>query len=273
MRGLDDHEHLLEVLCMANRVCFPAMLFISKSLLLLCFSIAPREGLSWIIASPHHGRNLPLAKRESTTRQFLWFASQEEKKDETEAAECGSVFRLAAREFHPENSKPSSKLYTPRKVEQESVWIDQEGVKGDYNHYRTIALSSTPDRAVSILTTDVMKLLRAYKFKVLDGDLGENILVDGVAYNFFAPGNRYSFTSTDSDEPVVLEITEPMIACANLCKLPCINDESRPLKDRVATCQEMISLLDKHSGQRGWYAKVVQGGQVKQNFSVIKVKS
>ena len=40
-----------------------------------------------------------------------------------------------------------------------------------------------------------------------EGDLGENILVEGVDFGFFLLGERYKFTSkTDGDEAIV-EIT------------------------------------------------------------------
>ena len=67
------------------------------------------------------------------------------------------------------------------------------------------------------------------------GDLGENILVDGVDCNFFQIGERYRFSSErDGDagskeastNEVIVEITEPMEPCANLCKLSYINDPS-----------------------------------------------
>jgi len=48
-------------------------------------------------------------------------------------------------------------------------------VKNDYNHYRTTAFSSTPNRALSILTTDVLKSFKSAGWdEVMEGDLGEN---------------------------------------------------------------------------------------------------
>jgi MOSC domain-containing protein YiiM len=243
---------------------------------------------SWI--SPHFHSCFPHSSRRfaphrrQTIREgplFLsFFASQENKKqpdaneDSVSSNGAGRVVRLAAREYHPEHSKPSSRSYTTQKVEQESVWIDKEGVKGDYNHFRTVALDKTPDRAVSVLTTDAMALLRSYKFKVVDGDLGENILVSGVDCRFFVPGKSYCFVSSENQKPddessdVVIEITEAVVPCANLCKLPCINDESKSRQQRLRTCQEMLAVLDKEPGLRGWYAKVVKGGKVGKYSSI-----
>ena len=112
----------------------------------------------------------------------------------------GTVVRLANRKYNVTSSKPSDGGYTTRKDAQSSIVITQDGVEDDYNHYRTIALKSTKSRAISILTTDVMNSLRATyqtKFKsqtnIQDGDLGENILIDGVAFTYFQIRKRYRF--------------------------------------------------------------------------------
>jgi MOSC domain-containing protein YiiM len=182
----------------------------------------------------------------------------------------GSVVRLAARQFDQNSSKPSSREYTTRKVECSSLRVTKKGVEGDYNHYRTVALKSTEDRAVSILTMDVMKSLRAtyqnYK-PIQEGDLGENILVDGVPFGFFRVGDRYRFVSSsdvkeEEDAVVLVEITEPIEPCANLCKLPYINDSTMQPRERIRRCQEFIQHLDRFDGYRGWYAKVLDGGLI-----------
>jgi MOSC domain-containing protein YiiM len=189
----------------------------------------------------------------------------------------GRVIRVAAREYHAQDSKPSSRNYTTRKVARDSIQVSKEGVASDYNHYRTLALKGTPDRALSIVTTDCMELLQSHKFPVQDGDLGENVLVVGIDYRFFVPGNVYRFTpSTEDDNEdkegcVVVEITEPMPPCGNLCKLPYINDPEKTPKERVATCQEMLNILDQQPGLRGWYAKVLQGGDIGTNCRVCQV--
>jgi MOSC domain-containing protein YiiM len=193
------------------------------------------------------------------------------------AVGIGRVIRVAAREYHPEDSKPSSRKYTTRKVARDSIQVSKEGVALDYNHYRTLALKGTPDRALSILTTDCMELLQSHKFPVQDGDLGENVLVEGIDYRFFVPGNVYRFTSNtedgneDKEGCVIVEVTEPMPPCGNLCKLPYINNPEKTPKERVATCQEMLSILDQQPGLRGWYAKVLQEGDIRPNCRVCQV--
>jgi MOSC domain-containing protein YiiM len=218
----------------------------------------------------------------------------------TTAESYGKVVRLAARNYHPQHSKPSSREYTTRKDEQETLEIQTSGCVGDYNHYRTLALNSTPDRAVSLLTCDVLESLRTIYPDVSPGDLGENILIEGVSFRFFQVGQRYCIESSsmldgdvlamkdnDRDDPtnkpssssvfsgngVVLEITERVQPCANLCKLPYINDETLTPKERIQRCQDFILHLDQWDGYRGWYAKVIQEGMVTQGAEVSKMIS
>jgi MOSC domain-containing protein YiiM len=242
----------------------------------------------------------------------------------------GNVVRLAVRKYHPQHSKPSSREYTTRKDECSTLSIQKEGCHGDYNHYRTVALQSTPNRAVSLLTCDVLESLRATypNAAILDGDLGENILVNGVTFQFFQVGKRYCIeslnndysdentsdgtdsvvigeindfaTSQDSDATgttiahqnetadlsllsslsvpaaplnrVILEITEPVQPCANLCKLPYINDEALTPKERIEKCQAFLRQLDQWEGYRGWYAKVIQPGTI-QKWATVRIQN
>lgn len=127
-----------------------------------------------------------------------------------------------------------------------------------------MALQSTVNRAISILTTDVNSYVRNLDggyFATIgyrDGDLGENILVDGVDFTYFQVGIQYRFSSSSSSvgnpttEDVVVEITEKIEPCMNLCKLSYINLEGR--------CKYLIEALAEEDGLRGWYAKVIQGG-------------
>ena len=87
---------------------------------------------------------------------------------------------------------------------------------------------------------------------------------EGVDFNL-GIGQRYRFTSQKEDsavggEDVIIEITEPMEPCANLCKLPYINDPSLASpRERVARCQYLLEALGVKQGMRGWYSKVIQG--------------
>jgi len=209
----------------------------------------------------------------------------------------GQVIRTAARPYQSSGgSLPSSRHYTTRKSSLPMISVSEKGVATDYNHYRTVALKSTQDRAISILTHDVSSYIqtldggnfvKADGKGYTDGDLGENVLVKGVDFAFFKVGHRYRFSSQkssssngnngssssspiiDSADDVVIEITEPMEPCANLCKLPYINDPALPsARDRVAKCQRFIEALGVNDGLRGWYAKVLSGGIIRVDDSV-----
>lgn len=212
----------------------------------------------------------------------------------------GQVIRTAARSHQSSGgSIPSSRQYTTRKPSLPMVSVSEKGVTGDYNHYRTVALKSTADRAISILTHDVSSYIQtldegdfAKSSKgYTDGDLGENVLIKGVDFSFFKVGGRYRFSQKTSnssgnasssssssllassveslEKDAVIEITEPMEPCANLCKLPFINDPALPsARERVAKCQRFIAALGVKDGLRGWYAKVLSGGVIRVDDSV-----
>ena len=172
-------------------------------------------------------------------------------------------------------SRPSSRKYTTRKTEVVKVEILVDGMVGDYNHYRTIALANTTDRAVSILTLDVMDMLKCEKEpwnKIQNGDLGENLLIEGLLFNDFLIGNKVRIYDPNLDSKinvgVVLEITEPIVPCANLCKLPCINDSDLDPKDRIETCKNFLERLAEEDGLRGWYAKVLQAGFIEKGYCI-----
>ena len=120
------------------------------------------------------------------------------------------------------------------------------GCGEDFNHYRTTQLGGTPDRAVSILTTDVLAQLRAEGWPVGVGDLGENLFVDGMAYGTFAVGRRFAVGTA-----AIVEVTEAVAPCAYLCALPYLRPRWR--------CTDFIRTLDR---RRGWYAKVLTPGPV-----------
>mmetsp|Transcript_25320 Transcript_25320/g.31201 ORF Transcript_25320/g.31201 Transcript_25320/m.31201 type:complete len:307 (-) Transcript_25320:27-947(-) len=209
-------------------------------------------------------------------QEKLKFGTQLEE-NETNKGPAGIVIRTASKGYDPIQSKPSSPLYTTKKNIHGQLIIRPEGVEGDYNHYRTTALNSTPNRAVSILTTDILKQLKTAGYSKVDtGDLGENIYVDGVDFKFFELGKRYKFSTKeakggtssnngkDSEDGVLIEITERIEPCGNLCKLPYINDETLEPLERFENCKKFLLWLDQKDGLRGWYAKVLgDGGTVK----------
>lgn len=191
----------------------------------------------------------------------------------------GTVVRLGVKEYDAEHSTPVSKKYSTKKNPQATILVESHGVQGDYNHYRSTALSSTPDRAISILTTDILKMLKENGWnEVQEGDLGENVYVD-ADYTFFQVGQQYKFytdvnSSKDNmnvgkskplipqNDGVVIEITEKIEPCGNLCRLPYINDEALEPKQRFENCKRFLLWLDEKDGLRGWYGKVLVEGKI-----------
>lgn len=180
----------------------------------------------------------------------------------------GVVVRCAARPNMAEAStNPSSKSYTTRKSSMPLVHVTPTGVTGDYNHYRTVALESTGDRALSILTTDVLDSLSSSSLfdGVREGDLGENILVAGLTQTSLRVGDRFRL-----GKALLVEITERIVPCPNLCKLKFIDRTDLAPKDKVRRCVDFMNELDTPDGRRGWYAKVLgEGGIVRVGDEVV----
>jgi MOSC domain-containing protein YiiM len=192
--------------------------------------------------------------------------SSVEMEEKKKSKKTARVIRTAARQYIGEASTPSSRDYTTRKDELPQIQVARSGVEGDYNHYRTVALKSTPDRSLSILTNDVVQAVKtAFPFSQ-PGDLGENVLLEGISFRDLVVGQQYEFGGN-----VIAEITEPMMPCANLCKLPYINDDKLEGKQRIQRCQSLLEFLDQAPGFRGWYAKVVQPGLIRVGDEVLQV--
>jgi len=210
------------------------------------------------------------------TTLYSWLQGEEKERNSTKKnRKTGTVIRTAAKPFSI-TSKASSLRYSTNKDSKIKIDLTPEGVIGDYNHYRKVALKDTTDRAISILTSDILHHLHKKGYTTIrEGDLGENIYVDGVDHFYFQIGKRYIFQTTfgnNSNENlkqngVVVEITEPIIPCPNLCRLSLFN-HGEPA-ERVKRCQSFLKFLDQREGFRGWYAKVIgTGGTVKIGDSI-----
>jgi MOSC domain-containing protein YiiM len=230
------------------------------------------------------GALLTGTKKETQSQQQQSANTADVQDSKKATTESGTVIRIASRSYNATTSKPSSREYTTRKVEvaalssssSSGARVTPFGLDGDYNHYRTVALKNTPDRALSLLTSDVLEALRAnyptYQTQIQPGDLGENIYITGIPFTFFQVGQRYQFQNPISEDDkdnndkdgvgIVIEITERIEPCANLCKLPYINDPMLRPMDRIQRCQDFIQYLDRFDGFRGWYAKVIGEGGV-----------
>jgi MOSC domain-containing protein YiiM len=118
------------------------------------------------------------------------------------------------------------------------------GVEGDFNIYRHEVARDDPGMAVLIVPLETLQDLNREGWPVRPGDLGENVTSVGVAYDQFAPGDRFRIGE------VLVEVTKPCTPCDNLFGLPYIGAHRGPEFLRV-----MI-------GRRGWYAKVLEEGRI-----------
>ena len=159
----------------------------------------------------------------------------------------GTVIRINVKNI--EKFKQTGHAGLP-KFETSEAEITISGVAGDYNDYRTQSKKSTPDRAVLIMTTDVMKQLKTEGWPLKPGDIGENLTVDGIPYQSFEIGNKYRVGDVE------LQITEKCNPCTRLANLPYVGENK---------VNEFIKTM---KNRRGWYAKVLKEGTVRTNDKI-----
>ena len=135
------------------------------------------------------------------------------------------------------------------KVARNSIRVSPEGAEGDYNRYRAESLGGDPAQAILLMTQEVLSGLNAEGWPANPGDLGENITVR-VPERSLVPGRRVELG------PVVLEVTLACEPCNELYTLPFVGEERGP------------AFLKTMLGRRGWYAKVLTGGEVRPGMSV-----
>ncbi len=118
------------------------------------------------------------------------------------------------------------------------------GAAGDFNRYRTRELAGDPDSAILLLTREVMDGLRRDGWPVAPGDLGENLLLDGVAEERLGPGTRLRAGEVE------LEVSRACDPCTELYALPYVGPGRGP------------AFLRALAGRRGWYARVLREGEI-----------
>jgi MOSC domain-containing protein YiiM len=133
--------------------------------------------------------------------------------------------------------------------------VSASGAVGDYNKYRTRKLHGDPAQALLVLTEEVIAGLNAEGWPVRPGDLGENLTLSALPEAELGPGARLG-----SDE-VVLEITGPCDPCTELHSLPYVGH---------AKGEAFVRTL---LGRRGWYARVVTGGELRTGGDVEILKA
>jgi MOSC domain-containing protein YiiM len=131
--------------------------------------------------------------------------------------------------------------------------ITVRGVEGDYNVFRHDEAHDDPAMAILLMPFETLNELVREGWPVRPGDVGENITTEGIAYDAFAPGDRFRVGGA------LLEITKPCTPCDNLFQLPYVGPERGP------------EFLKATLGRRGWYAKVLEEGTVRTNDRVERV--
>jgi len=129
--------------------------------------------------------------------------------------------------------------------------IEVSGAEGDYNHYRTTELHDDHEQALLLVTEDLLSQLNAAGWPVQPGDLGENLTLRGIPEAMLKPGVRMTIG------PIALEVTKACDPCANLYHLPYVGREKGP------------GFLKATVGRRGWYARVLIGGEIRTDASVV----
>jgi MOSC domain-containing protein YiiM len=132
----------------------------------------------------------------------------------------------------------------------ESVRVGFDGLDGDYNTYRQERLDGDPDSAVMIMTREMIDELNSEGWPIEYGDIGENILAEGIPYDNFSPGCRFRIGG------IIVQIARTCDPCRNLYSLPYVGTEKGP--------RFLRTLL----GRRGWYARVIQEGIVRKSDTI-----
>ena len=129
------------------------------------------------------------------------------------------------------------------------------GIDGDFNRHRVEERGGDLDRALLLLPLATIKQLNEEGWdEIAPGDLGENITTLGISYKEFVPGNIYRI-----GDYVEIEITEKCDPCGNLSLVPGVGTER--VHEFVRT------MIDR----RGWYAKVLEEGQIKEGDEIAEL--
>ena len=129
------------------------------------------------------------------------------------------------------------------KMPVNQVWVKKEGLEGDYNRAR-MKKGNDPDKAVMIISTDILDQLNQEGWPVKPGDVGENLTITNIDYKKIAAGQKYLIGEAEIE---ISFICEP---CTNLYKLPYVGTQRGP--------EFMATIMNR----RGWYARVLKEGLV-----------
>ena len=118
---------------------------------------------------------------------------------------------------------------------QSATLIPGHGIQGDRK------AGHSPSRQLNLIPTDWLAARAAEGYRTGPGEMGEQIIVDGLTFDQMTPGTRYRL-----GDQAIIEITKPRTGCERL-------DASQP---------KPLPQAIKLAGI-GHLAKVVRGGSIK----------
>jgi MOSC domain-containing protein YiiM len=121
--------------------------------------------------------------------------------------------------------------------------VTATGLEGD--RHRDHAHHGGPDRAICLYALEAIQGLQAEGHRVEPGSLGENVTVEGLAWETVVPGARLQL-----GDSVVLEVTRYTSPCANITRPFADGDYSRVSQKR-------------HPGWSRVYTRVLAGGTIR----------
>ena len=147
-----------------------------------------------------------------------------------------------------------------------SASLKKDGFVGDYNKYRCTRLNNTPDRAVSLITRDALDYLHENGWPmVTEGDLGLNIIVDGITYSQLVAAQHFKLGSN-----VEIELTEQAAPCKVLKRL--IDEKYFPQETEAFRAEKFAAFINILANRRGWYAKVITEGSVNAGDATVYIR-
>lgn len=132
-----------------------------------------------------------------------------------------------------------------------SAVVTRGGVVGDFNVYRHEEEQDDLDSALLVLPLETIRDLNSEGWPVSPGDLGENLTTSGLPYSSFSVGNTYTAGG------VRFQISRACDPCDNLFLLPYVGESKGP------------AFLKAMLGRRGWYARVIREGIVRQGDRIV----
>jgi MOSC domain-containing protein YiiM len=137
------------------------------------------------------------------------------------------------------------------------VALDSAGIEGDWQLNRV--LHGGPDRAVLMISAEVIADLARQGFPVIAGSLGENLTVEGLDPHLWRIGQRYRIC-----DAAVIELTKLRKPCAALDRYgPSIKSQ---IYDARCTAGDVLS---PYWGYGGFYARVIHPGLISPGGPVI----